>query len=155
MKTIARLAAVTLLALSVPASAQNREVPYWASMRATEVNMRVGPSADYKIDWVYKRQGLPIRVIRRMEGWRLIQDPDGTQGWVVARLLTPERAAIVIGDEPTEMREGAGEGTPLKWKLAPGVVGKLGDCKKDWCEFNVKGRAGWVKADKLWGDGEP
>lgn len=155
MKTIARLAAVSFLALSVSANAQEREVPYWASMRAEEVNMRVGPSADYKIDWVYKRPGLPIRVIRRMEGWRLIQDPDGTQGWVVARLLTPERGAIVIGDETAEMREGAGEATQLKWRVAPGVVGQLGDCEKDWCELNVKGRSGWVKADRLWGDGDP
>ena len=34
-----------LAALLLPASlaAQDREVPYWASMRAPEVNLRVGP----------------------------------------------------------------------------------------------------------------
>ena len=51
-----------LMALAVPATAQDREVPYWASIRASELNMRVGPSADYKIAWVYHRAGLPCRV---------------------------------------------------------------------------------------------
>ncbi len=59
-----------LSALAAPAIAQDREVPYWASIRASELNMRVGPSADYKIAWVYHRAGLPVRVLRVMEGWR-------------------------------------------------------------------------------------
>ena len=74
---------------SLPAHAQDREVPYWASIRAEVLNMRVGPSQDYRIEWVYKRKGLPMKVVRVMEGWRLVQDPDGAQGWVVARLLNP------------------------------------------------------------------
>ena len=63
--------------LAAPASAQDREVPYWATLRATEVNMRVGPSEAYPIAWVYRRQGLPVKVLRVREGWRLVQDPDG------------------------------------------------------------------------------
>ena len=80
-----------MLATSV--QAQDREVPYWASLRADEINMRVGPSADYKIDWVYRRRGLPVKVVRVMEGWRLIEDPDGARGWVASRLLDPDRGA--------------------------------------------------------------
>ncbi|WP_336986375.1 SH3 domain-containing protein [Altererythrobacter aquiaggeris] len=155
MSLLSRIAILALCFSAVPASAQEREVPYWAAMRASEVNMRVGPSADYKIDWVYKRQGLPVKVVRQMEGWRLIQDPDGAQGWVVARLLTPERGAIVIGDGLAEMRAGASKTAALKWKLEPGVVGRLGDCEADWCEFDVDGHMGWVEADRIWGDGEP
>ncbi len=137
------------------AAAQDREVPYWASMRADEVNMRVGPSADYQIDWVYKRKGMPVRVVRLREGWRLIQDVDGAQGWVVARLLTPERGALVIGESNAQMRsEPGGEGV-LKWELAPGVVGSLGSCEGGWCELEVDGQKGWVDAERLWGDGEP
>jgi SH3-like domain-containing protein len=37
-------------------------VPYWAALRAGEVNMRVGPSEDFPIEWVYRRQGLPVKV---------------------------------------------------------------------------------------------
>ncbi|WFL77162.1 SH3 domain-containing protein [Altererythrobacter arenosus] len=141
--------------LAVPLTAQNRETPYWASIRASELNMRVGPSADYRIDWVYKRKGLPVKVVRVREGWRLIQDPDGTQGWVVARLLSPERSAIVIGDGLMPIREAPSASAKLKWNAEPGVVGMLGKCDGGWCEFNTDGHSGWVPADRLWGVGEP
>ncbi|MFN2100572.1 SH3 domain-containing protein [Altererythrobacter sp. MF3-039] len=137
------------------AAAQDREVPYWASMRATEVNMRVGPSADYQIDWVYKRKGMPVKVIRLREGWRLIEDVDGAQGWVVARLLTPERGALVIGEGEAEMQSEPGGSGTIRWRLAPGVVGVLGKCQGQWCELDVQGHKGWVSAERLWGDGDP
>ena len=115
-----------LATVAVPARAQERETPYWASIRATVLNMRVGPSADYKIDWVYRRPGLPVKVVRVMEGWRLIEDPDGARGWVVARLLSPERGAIVIGEGLAELRDGPSHDAMLKWRVEPGVVGALG-----------------------------
>ena len=152
---LAFLLAFLLAILAVPVAAQDREVPYWASIRASELNMRVGPSADYRIDWVYKRKGLPVKVIRLKDGWRLIQDPDGAQGWVVARLLTPERTAIVTGDGLTEMRAEASATAQLRWKVEPGVSGKLLECDAGWCRLDVNGRRGWVPADRLWGAGEP
>jgi SH3-like domain-containing protein len=140
---------------AAPASAQERAVPYWASLRAGEVNMRVGPSEDFPIDWVYRRQGLPVKVLRINQGWRLVEDPDGTQGWVVARLLTPDRGAIVVGDGLAEMRETGTSSARVMWRAEPGVVGALGDCQAGWCEFTVGARQGWVRAARLWGAGEP
>jgi SH3-like domain-containing protein len=69
-----------------PAHAQDRDVPYWASLRFDEVNMRVGPSASYPIDWVYRRAELPVKVVRLYQGWRRVRDQDGAEGWIVARL---------------------------------------------------------------------
>ncbi len=149
------LFSLLILAFATPASAQQREVPYWATIRASEINMRVGPSAEFKIDWVYRRQGLPVKVIRVVEGWRLIQDSEGTQGWVVARLLSPDRGAVVIGGDLAPMRDAPSSSGKLKWKAEPGVVGKIGDCEAGWCEFDVAGRAGWIKASRVWGSGEP
>ena len=148
---------LTLLAaiLGSGAAAQDRETPYWASMRADKVNMRVGPSPDYRIDWVYQRKGLPVRVIRLREGWRLIEDVDGAQGWVVARLLTPDRGAVVIGEGEAAMRAEPDGTAAIRWKLSPGVVGALGQCENGWCELNVKGHKGWVSEGRLWGDGTP
>ncbi len=142
------------VALASPATAQDREVPYWASIRATELNMRVGPSADYKIAWVYRRAGLPVRVVRVMEGGRLIEDPDGEQGWVVARLLSPDRTAIVSEGEPAPMRAAPSASAELKWRLEAGVTGTLGECSSGWCELRLDDRQGWVEADRLWGDDE-
>jgi SH3-like domain-containing protein len=147
--------AITLAFGAAPALAQEREVPYWASIRAGSVNMRVGPSVDFPIEWVYRRQGLPVKVVRLNQGWRLVEDPDGTRGWIVARLLSPDRAAIVTGDEPTEMRAEPAAEADLRWRLEPGVVGRLGSCEEGWCELDVEGHRGWVLQDRLWGDGEP
>lgn len=138
-----------------PAIAQDREVPYWASIRASELNMRVGPSADYKIDWVYHRKGLPVKVVRVVEGWRLIEDQDGARGWVVARLLDPDRGAVVIGEGLAAIREEPSDTSTLRWNAEPGVVGKLGDCEAGWCEIDVQGRQGWIRENRLWGVGKP
>ena len=144
-----------LALLVVPAAAQDREVPYWATLRYDETNMRVGPSKEYKIDWVYRRKGLPVKVVRVLEGWRLIQDPDGTRGWVAQRQLNPERGAIVVGGAIAAMREDADGGSTIKWRLEPGVVGTLGDCGDGWCEFQTGNRSGYVRQDQIWGAGEP
>lgn len=151
------LPALLLLTLLWPASAsaQDREVPYWASLRAEEVNMRVGPSPNYPVEWVYRRVGLPVKVIRLHEGWRLVQDPDGARGWIVARLLNPERGAIVVGEGLAEVRESPDPASGLKWRAEPGVVGKLGDCADGWCRIDIGGRRGFMRQDRLWGAGEP
>lgn len=144
------------LALAAPAGAQqDREVPYWASLRVDEVNMRVGPGEDYRIAWVYKRKQLPIKVLRLKEGWRFVQDPEGAKGWMLARFLTPERGALVVGKDLADMREKGSENARLLWRLEPGVTGKLGDCEAGWCRFDVAHHAGFVPQDRLWGAGAP
>lgn len=140
---------------SVPASAQERDVPYWASLREDEVYMRVGPSVDFPIEWIYRRAGLPVKVVRLNEGWRLVEDPDGARGWVAARLLDPERAAMVTGGGETAMRAEPNAAAALRWRVEAGVVGQLGQCSVGWCRFTVGQRSGWVVQDRLWGSGAP
>jgi SH3-like domain-containing protein len=150
-----RLLSLALISLTVPAAAQDREVPYWATLRAEEVNMRVGPSEAYPIEWVYRRPGLPVKVLRVNQGWRLVEDPDGERGWIVARLLDPDRGAIVVGEGLAEIRAAPEASTKVLWRAEPGVTGELGDCEAGWCELDVAGREGWVRAERLWGAGEP
>lgn len=146
---------MVLLLASMPGRAQDREVPYWASLRASEINMRVGPSEEYRIEWVYRRPQLPVKVVRIKEGWRLVRDPDGAQGWIAARLLSPERTALVVGDGLAAMRDAAAADAKLLWKVEPGVVGKLGNCEEGWCAVDIDGRKGFIAQDRLWGPGEP
>ena len=166
------------LGLAVPALAQDAvQTPYWASIRASEVNMRVGPGEDYRILWVYKRPALPLKVLRLKEGWRLVEDPDGAQGWVLARFRTlqpisstrqlaqivanssgqKQLAVIAAGQQVDIGLVGdAGRGdAKLLWRLAPGVVGVLGDCGNGWCQMSVGPRKGFVPQDRIWGAGEP
>jgi SH3-like domain-containing protein len=148
------LAAVAL-ACAAPASADTAKTPYWASIRSSEVNLRVGPGEDYRIAWIYRRAQLPLKVLRIMDGWRLVQDPDGAQGWMRAQFLTRQRTGYVRGQEPADMRESPSGEARLLWRLAPGVVGLLGDCQAGWCAFAVGERKGHVEARRLWGAGEP
>ena len=139
----------------VPANAQERDVPYWATIRFDEVNMRVGPSQEYKIEWVYHRRGLPVKVVRVREGWRLVRDHEGTQGWIASSQLHPDRGAMVVGEGLADIRESASGSSALKWRAEPRVVGNLADCEDAWCEVDIAGHKGWMRAERLWGVGAP
>lgn len=137
----------------VPAIAQKRP-PYWASIRAGEALMRTGPGRNFPAIWLYRRAGLPVKVIETFESWRKVEDPDGAQGWMQVRLLSEDRAAIVRGGvQPMLVRPEAG--SRIAWRAAPGVVGRLGDCSAGYCRFEVDGKRGFVRVEGLWGPGEP
>ena len=143
------------LVAATPAAADDIKTPYWASIRSDEVNLRVGPGEDYRIAWVYHRQHLPLKVIRLKDGWRLVQDSAGNQGWMMSRFLTRARGAVVSGKGLAEMRDNGEPEARLLWRVQPGVVGLLGDCSKGWCLFTIGDRRGYVPLARLWGAGEP
>ena len=146
------LALLAFAAAVGPAAAQSDvELPYWASINVDEARMRKGPSPDVPVIWEYRRKDLPVKVVARFETWRKIEDPDGTQGWMAARLLSRTRTAIVTGDV-RPMREDASVSAAVAYRAEPGVVGRITDCKNGWCLFDVKGRKGWVQTDHIWGD---
>lgn len=157
LRSIATILAGFLLAVSGGqiASAQTPEMPHWASLRFDETNMRVGPSREYPIDWVYRRKGLPVRVLRSRDEWELVEDPAGTRGWISGSQLSQARTAIVTGADPAAMRKEPAANAAMLWRAAPGVVATLLRCRDDWCEIDIAGRAGWVMASALWGDDEP
>jgi len=157
MAPLAAFATAAALTGAPAVAADSDRVPYWASLRAREVNIHVGPGEDYRTTFRYHREDLPMKVLRKMEGWRLVQDPDGTRGWMLARFLKPQRGAIVVGGKGSlaEMRDSAGSGGKVLWRLEPGVTGKLGGCGEGWCRFELAGRSGYVRQDALWGAGEP
>jgi hypothetical protein len=78
-------------------AAPDRKPPYWQSLKADEVNMRVGPGEDYGIRFVYHRRHLPVKILRIKENWRFVEDPDGVRGWMVINFLGNERTASVRG----------------------------------------------------------
>ncbi len=157
MKTIAKISIlIAMIAASAAGSAQvTKKTPYWASLDEAEARMRTGPSTEFPVKWVYKRQFLPVKVVAVHEVWRKIEDPDGDQGWVHVRLLSPNRTALVIGGGIGALRENPEATARIAWRVEPGVVGRIDECTKGWCRFDNAGRSGYIEADKLWGDETP
>jgi len=152
MKIRPVIAVLALFAAIGPAAAQSDpELPYWASISVDEARMRKGPSPDVPVTWEYRRKDLPVKVIARHETWRKIEDPDGTQGWMAARLLSRTRTAIVTGGI-RPLRASASGSASIAYRAEAGVVGRITDCKNGWCLIDVKGRKGWIEAGHIWGD---
>jgi SH3-like domain-containing protein len=47
-----------------------------------------------------------VRVLKRHPNWRLIEDPDGTRGWMLVTMLSDRRTAIVKGRAAPGPRRG-------------------------------------------------
>jgi SH3-like domain-containing protein len=141
---------VALLCLCTEAAAQERTPPYWASIVPNAARIRTGPGRNFPAEWEYRRAGLPVKVIQTFPAWRRIQDPDGATGWMQSNMLSEVRTGMVLG-EVRPMRARPDAGAAIVWRAAPGVVGKLRSCSDGWCDFDVKGRRGWIEAAHLWG----
>jgi SH3-like domain-containing protein len=150
----AGFAALALIA-GVGQAQSTKKTPYWASLDEGEARMRTGPSTEFPVKWVYKRQYLPVKVVAVHEVWRKVEDPDGDQGWMHVRLLSPDRTALVIGSAIASLRDIPDATGRIAWRVEPGVVGRIEDCAKGWCRLDVAGRTGYIEADRLWGDEVP
>ncbi|EGG77944.1 aspartyl-tRNA synthetase [Gluconacetobacter sp. SXCC-1] len=75
-------------------------LPRFAAFRADEVNLRTGPGQRYPIDWVYHRRGLPVKIEREFDVWRLVEDSDGQKGWVHQATLVGTRTFVIPGLPP-------------------------------------------------------
>lgn len=144
--------ATALMALGASAAvdAQTRKTPYYASISAGEARMRTGPGRNYPASWLYKRAGLPIRVVDIYKEWRKVEDPDGTQGWMLANLLTEKRGGYVA-DDMTTLRDTPAATGKVLWRAEKGVVGRVSKCSRGWCWLDVRGQAGYVEQSRLWG----
>ena len=156
-KSIWRYGAVALALLgSVSAVGQTqRQPPYWASIQKPEARMRTGPSTEFPVTWVYKRQNLPVKVVAVHSVWRKVEDPDGEQGWLHVRLLSPQRTAIVIGKDNGALRDSPQASAHISWRVEPGVVGIIEECEKGYCRFETNGRYGYIETARIWGDEAP
>jgi SH3-like domain-containing protein len=147
------VAAAVVLSLCVGAAeAQSeRKPPYWASISASKAAMRTGPGRNYPQTWIYHRADLPIRVVETYPNWRKVQDPDGETGWMLQRLLSNTRTALVKGREPRPMHEGPQSSSKIRYRAEPGVVGRISRCAGGWCLLDVSGRQGYIRQEHIWG----
>lgn len=150
----AALIGVFLGAAAANSQAQQK-APYWASIKQPEARMRTGPSTEFPVKWVYKRENLPVKVVAVHSVWRKVEDPDGDQGWVHVRLLSPKRTAVVTGSGIGSLRENPQTTSRISWRVEPGVVGFIDECEKGWCRFENAGRFGFIEVSRIWGGEVP
>jgi len=148
------LLAAAVMGLSAPSLAGlvQKKTPYFASISAGKARMRTGPAKTYPASWLYQRADLPVKVLDIYDrgAWLKIEDPSGTQGWMMGTLLSETRTGLVMGTV-AELLDSPRYGGKILWRAAPGVVGRVSKCARGWCYFDVRGRGGYVEVNHLWG----
>jgi SH3-like domain-containing protein len=148
------ITALLIIAVAAPAAAQDKQPPYWASVASGQAMTRTGPGKNYPGVWLYHRRDLPIRVVKKYENWRLIQDPDGAQGWMLVTLLSDRRTAVVKPGEPRPVRTDARDGAKVHYMAEQGAVGRIDKCRDGWCHVEFGKRDGYIRTSDIWGVGE-
>ncbi len=126
-------------------------LPRFVSLRHDTTNVRRGPDESFRIDWVYRRAGLPLLVVDETQLWRRVRDHEGAGGWVHRVLLTGRRTLLVT-DPVVELRLRPRPDAPVVARLERHVVGRLLTEQDDgWLRLSVDGYRGWARAGAFWG----
>lgn len=156
-RRFAAAVAVFLLAGAAPAQpggergpVTNLPLPRFVSLKASEGNVRRGPSLTHRIDWVFKRRDMPLKITAEHGHWRRVQDRDGAGGWVHYALLSGVRT-VLVEEDMLAVRARPDETAPVTARFEFGVVARLGDCTRDWCRISAGGYRGWTLKTALWG----
>lgn len=156
--TTAAVSAPPAFAQSAGKGASGLPLPRFVSLKSKRVNIRIGPSTDYPVSWMYLKSGTPMEIIQEYDNWRRVRDAEGTEGWVNQALLSGERTAIAApwmrgkGDDVlVNMRREPQNGSAVVAKLQPGVVIQMNQCNGDWCHAIAGGAEGWVSQAEIWG----
>ncbi len=129
-------------------------IPRFVSLKADEVNARVGPGGDYQIAWVFRRAGLPVEVLAEYDTWRQVRDSDGGTGWVAAALTSARRTAVVapwVKDGALFQLTSSRGGSTAVARIEPRAIVDIVQCDGDDCEVYAGGQKGWAPQKTLWG----
>ncbi|WP_416221171.1 SH3 domain-containing protein [Rhodopseudomonas palustris] len=147
-------AAPSFAAKDSPLSASGLPVPRYVSLKSDHVNVRIGPTKDNDVAWVYTRAGLPVEITAEFENWRRVRDSEGAEGWVYHSLLSGRRTAVITmkdKDELATLYESASADSAVAARLQAGVVAQTKRCDASWCRITGQGFDGWIEKQRLWG----
>ena len=161
MNKILKFSVILVLSLFVlpdVATAQTEQaasglpLPRFVSLRSDKVRMRTGPGVRYPIDWVYKRQNMPMEVVAEFGTWRKVRDFQGTEGWMHQSMLSNKRTLAVTGQTRT-LRFNSDSKSPAVARIEPSVTGKITRCRKNagWCKLSFGKYEGWLRRVEFWG----
>lgn len=127
-------------------------VPRYVSLKSGDVNVRVGPGKRYPIKYIYKRKGLPVKIVEEFAHWRKIADYEGTTGWVHKGMVDGRRTAMIVGKTQT-LYDSTSTESDTVMQAKPLVIGKIITCEPDWCQMEINSRKGWIRKPDIWGVG--
>lgn len=130
----------------------NLPLPRFVSLKSDNGNARRGPGLTHRVDWIFTRDGMPLKITAEYENWRRVEDIDGAGGWIHYSLLSGARTVIVTAPM-VEARTSADPAAPVAFQAEAGVVARVLSCGADWCRISAEGSRGWVPAQALWGVG--
>lgn len=128
----------------------NLPLPRFVSLKGDEGNARRGPGLTHRIDWVFTRPGMPLKITAEFDNWRRVEDQDGAGGWVHYALLSGVRSVVVTLDM-AELRSSPDPAAQVVAQAEMGVIGRVLECNPDWCRIQSGGERGWVAKTALWG----
>jgi len=128
----------------------NLPLPRYVTLKTSEGNARRGPGLSHRIDWVFTRVGMPLRVTAEYENWRRVEDAEGAGGWMHYALLSGTRS-VLVARNLAELRSKPVDEVGVVMQAEAGVVGRLLECSRDWCRLSLDGDRGWVRKAALWG----
>jgi SH3-like domain-containing protein len=150
-------AVALLAAFGVPAlagaTAKNDarpKLPRFVSLRADQVNLRVGPGQTYPIEWLLTRRGMPVEIVKEFQNWRMVRVWQDASGWILDRMVTAERHVIIDGAVRV-MRRRPDAQSEIVARAEPGVIARLLECQGDWCHIDAGGYQGWLQRSDVWG----
>ena len=120
------------------------------SLKNNEVNVRVGPSKEYPIKFIYKKKYLPLEVLDKSETWRKIKDFENNSGWIHISQLSKKKSAININNNSLLYKKPTIYSKPIV-KLEIGRLVLIKKCKEEWCKITSGSFSGWIFKDSLWG----
>lgn len=148
-------AAPVLAAKDSPLSASGLPVPRYVSLKSDHVNVRIGPTKDNDVAWVYTRAGLPVEITAEFENWRRVRDSEGAEGWVYHSLLSGRRTGMVTAkaaDDLVPLYEKPDDKGAVTARLERGVLANVKRCSGEgWCFVTGRGFEGYVQQTRLWG----
>ena len=130
-------------------------LPRYVSLKNSEARARRGPSQSHRVDWLYTRRGLPLRVTAEFDNWRRIRDSEGAEGWVYHSLLSGRRTALVTPwekeGEPKALHAAAADSSRLVARLASTLLLDVHECNGAWCYVTTHGHNGYIAQSDVWG----
>ena len=119
------------------------------SLKNNKVNVRLGPSKNYPIKFVYEKKYLPVVIIDEHYNWRKVRDYDNDTGWVHISQLSKIKTTVTTKDNQVVYSSPTIYSKP-KVKLEIYQVLTIKKCNQTWCKIKNAKTYGWVKKDHLW-----